>query len=197
MSTGCLPNGTAIPKTASINTWPSTAYGTFPSPTLITVLPKASDYVFPFSKSVFTASVPALSQNATRIDLVTRFIAAYLQANLYLANPANKDCAIAAIASQLNISIPLAAAAYANTTETQTGEIPPEQESKFQISLKGLENVVKVRTEFDGFQNVSKGLQFHESTHAWPWQDGGLFCEGRSLGIDKGVELLMWVLEDE
>ncbi|KAK5119640.1 hypothetical protein LTR85_007469 [Meristemomyces frigidus] len=157
LANGSLPDGTAV--YATILTYPFTAEGHALNPPL-TVLARISDFINPFASSAFTISEPTLSDNNSRV-LYTRFVASFMQASRFLAEPSNANCSIQAIARQLNITTAVAQAEYAAATDSSTGETISN--STFAVNRQGLLNVIDVRDQFSGFASVSQGFSFADA----------------------------------
>lgn len=89
--------------------------------------------------------------------LLTKFLTAMLEANIYLADPKRKACVIGAIAAQLNISRSVARAEYAAATDPVTGEVAQDT---FEVSRQGLLNVIDLRAQFGGFAGTGAAFDF-------------------------------------
>ncbi|MCJ1389911.1 hypothetical protein MMC18_002768 [Xylographa bjoerkii] len=151
---GSLPNGSAV--YATILTYPFTAESTFiAAPNTPNIVATISDYIQPFTSTAFTVAQASLS-NATGKALLTRVLASFYAANEFLADPKNKNCAVAAIATQLNVSTKVAQVEYVTATDPLTGET---SQKMFEVNRQGLLNVIDVRGQFGGFGNLT-GFNF-------------------------------------
>ncbi|KAK4540882.1 hypothetical protein LTR36_008824 [Oleoguttula mirabilis] len=157
---GQLPNGTAV--YATILTYPFTSEASVvPVDQRPNILARVSDFIQPFTSSAFTVRNQALS-NTTQRALIRTFMAAMYSANQFLADPAQKNCSIAAIANQLNVSTAAATSAYSSAIDPLTGETSSPG-SNFTVNRQGLLNVIDVRSQFDGFTEVLAGFNFAEA----------------------------------
>lgn len=84
-----------------------------------------------------------------------------MQANKFLADPANTNCSVQAIATQLNASRVVAQAEYAAATAPDTGETISN--STFAVNRQGLLNVIDVRDQFGGFAGVPADFDFADA----------------------------------
>jgi hypothetical protein len=138
--------------------YPFTAEGeVLPTAQKPNILARVSDIVDPISSSAFTARQSALS-NCTEKDVLVRFMSAMYAANLYLCNPTKKTCSMRAIGKQLNVSAAVAQLEYNAATAADTGEVSPG--GTFTVSQTGLQNVVAVREEFNGFSSLPSDYNF-------------------------------------
>ncbi len=154
---GTLPNGTAV--YATILTYPFTSEASVvPAAKRPNILASIVDFIQPFSSSAFTIREAALS-NSTQRTLGRQFMSAMYAANLYLADASNQNCSIKSIATQLNVSTAAAASAYKSATDPLTGETSSPG-GNFTVNRQGLLNVIDVRSQFDGFTNVTAGFNY-------------------------------------
>ena len=161
MKDGRLPNGTAV--YATILTYPFTAFGEIlPTISRPNILARASEYVNPFSNTAITAADITLA-NPKNAVLITKFVAALLQANMLLSQPQNKDCAVKAIASQLNVSSDMASMEYMAATDPDTGETATMQGGIFNVSRQGLLNVIDIRQLAAGFAGAGPTFDFADA----------------------------------
>jgi hypothetical protein len=112
------------------------------------------------SKPMFVAPVLA---NATKVALITRFMTAFYEASVFLANPENQRCSIGAIAAQLNVSTDVAASEYALATDPVTGETKWPGANNFMVNRQGLLNVIDLRGQFGGFANNTVRFDFADA----------------------------------
>lgn len=124
------------------------------------VLARVSDYIAPITSSAFTVRQSSLSDKA-KSALLTRFLASMYAANQYLLNPANAECSVKAIATQLGVSLNVARQEYTSVTDPVSGEISPGGD--FTFNEEGLLNDVMVRSSFGGFSAVSDDFNFTEA----------------------------------
>ncbi|KAF2094984.1 hypothetical protein NA57DRAFT_80149 [Rhizodiscina lignyota] len=155
---GTLPNGTEV--YATILTYPFTAAAeTLPAAQRLNILSYVADVVDPVVSTAFTIREDALA-NATMTPKLTRFVSAMYAANLYLNNPANKNCSVNAIAKQLNVTLETAELDYTAAIQADTGEVSPG--GNFTVNEEGLMNIINVRQEFGGF-TVPADFNFTEA----------------------------------
>lgn len=128
-----------------------------------TILARISDYVAPITSSAFTV-VESSVANATQAALLARFLASMHAANAFLLDPTTKDCAIAAIAAELDITTDVAAEEYASVTDSVSGEIAPD--GWFEVNQEGIMNDVAVRLQFGGFSSLSSDFDFAAALEA-------------------------------
>ena len=151
LTAGSMPNGTAV--FATILVYPFTGYlRQVDNATRPNVLARASSFgdLNPLSSSAFTVATATIDQNSTRHEPVTRFLAAMLAANQFLADSANSGAAVNAISSQLQVDTTIAQVEYAAATDPNTGEIATQQAGIFNVNTQGLTNVINVRNKFGG-----------------------------------------------
>ncbi|KKY36998.1 putative pe_pgrs family protein [Diaporthe ampelina] len=135
---GTLPNGTAV--YATLLTYPFTVESqALPVGQTPNVLARVSDYIAPITSSAFTVRQSSLSDKA-KSALLTRFLASMYAANQYLLNPANAECSVKAIATQLSVSLNVARQEYTSVTDPVSGEISPGGD--FTFNEEGLLNDV-------------------------------------------------------
>jgi hypothetical protein len=89
-------------------------------------------------------------------------MAAMYSANQFLADSANKNCSISAIASQLNVPTAAATSAYNSATDAVTGETS-NPGGNFTINRQGLLNVIDVRNQFRGLSSVPAHFNFADA----------------------------------
>ncbi|KAK3623779.1 hypothetical protein LTR56_021432 [Elasticomyces elasticus] len=157
---GQLPNGSAV--YATILTYPYTSEaGVVAEAQRPNILARVSDFIQPLTSSAFTARNEALV-NGTQRALIRTFMAAMYSANQFLADPAQANCSIAAIARQANITAVAAASAYKSAIDPLTGETSSPG-GNFTVSRQGVLNVIDVRSQFGGFAQVPDGFNFAEA----------------------------------
>ena len=158
---GQLLNGTAVYATILTYPFTSEADSVVSAAQRPNILALVSDFIQPLTSSAFTARNEALN-NATQRALIRTFMAAMYSANQFLANPAQKNCSITAIANQLNVSVATATSAYNSATDPLTGETSSPG-GNFTVSRQGLLNIIDVRSQFEGFASVPVGFNFAEA----------------------------------
>ena len=87
-------------------------------------------------------------------------MASFLVGNQFLADPKNQACAVASIAKQLNVTSAVALEEYLAATDPMTGETALAQKGIFEVPTQGLLNVLDVRAQFGGLNNLTVGLNF-------------------------------------
>ena len=92
-------------------------------------------------------------------------MAALLAASDFLAKPANKECAVRAIARDNGISHALAESEYASALNPVSGET---SQVNFQASQLGLLNVIDIRMLVDGFAQAGPSFDFVEAIEPGP-----------------------------
>lgn len=117
------------------------------------IVANISDFIWPYAATSFTVHTPVLA-NATKVALLTRFLTAFYQASLYISDPANKNCSIAAIANRLNVSMQVAEADYVIATSPVNGETQGIEGNNFTVNRQGLLNVIDLRQQFGGFASA-------------------------------------------
>jgi hypothetical protein len=153
---GVLPNGTEV--FATILAYPFTAIGqALPIAQRPNILARVSSVVEPISSSAFTIRQSAL-EDCDQKDLLVRFMGAMYTASKILLDDSKSACSEAAIQKQLGITASTAALEYAAVTDPNTGEVSPG--SNFTVNQLGLENVIAVRKEFNGFAGVPANFDF-------------------------------------
>ncbi|KAH7036011.1 uncharacterized protein B0I36DRAFT_286611 [Microdochium trichocladiopsis] len=164
--TGQLPNGTAV--YATILNYPFTeqaaALNTGKAPS---ILGAVADVVAPITSSAFTIRQQSLADPVTH-DRLVRFTQSMYAANEYLLEPRNKECAVSAIAAQLNITSAIAQSAYTDAINSLTGEVSPD--GSFGVSTQGIRNVKDVRAQYGGFAGAPAGLDFDAALRPGPGQ---------------------------
>lgn len=159
---GQLPNGTV--GHASLLTYPFTEFlADLPSGSAPKVLARVSDFINPISSSAITVATSAVDESSARHEPVVRFVAAMLKASRLLGNLTQKDCAVAAIAAQLNVTTDTAELEYVAAMNLETGETAEPQAGVFNVSPQGLLNVIDVRTQFSGFSGAGEHFNFAEA----------------------------------
>lgn len=154
---GSLANGTEVFGT--LLTYPFTGQGeVLLASQKPNILARAENFVNPFLSEVFTIRTSSL-KNATELDLLTRFHAAMLEANHYLNQTANRRCSIQAIQKTLNVTSQVAELEYVAATDPVTGETV-SQGGNFTINQQGLLNVLDLRMQFDGFEDLPTSTDF-------------------------------------
>lgn len=157
---GQLPNGTAV--YATILTYPFTSEtSVVPVARRPNVLAAVSDFIQPITSSTFTVRSDALN-NTTQRALIRTFMAAMYSANQFLAYAAQKNCSIAAIANQLNVSTAAATSAYNSAINPLTGETSSPGGNLI-VNRQRLLNVTDVQSQFGGFAQVPAGFNFAEA----------------------------------
>ena len=157
---GQLPNGTSV--YATILTYPFTSEaGGVPEAQQPNILARVSDFIQPLTSSAFTARDSALNDTTQRA-LIRTFMAAMYSANQFLADPAQQNCSIAAIAGQLNVSTTVATSAYNSAINPLSGETSSPG-GNFTVNRQGILNIIDVRNQFDGFAQVPAGFNFAEA----------------------------------
>jgi len=149
---GTIINGV---NTAQLNALPE-------SSTKPNILANVSDFIWPYATTSFTITTPVLA-NATKVTLITRLITAFYEASVYLADPFNKHCSIAAIATQLNVSTEVATLEYAQATDPIAGETHWPGGNNFTVNRQGLLNVLDIRQQFGGFANNLSSFDFADA----------------------------------
>lgn len=161
---GSLPNGSQV--FATFLTYPFTAEGqSLPAAQRPNILGRVVDVVDPISSDAITVSQASL-QNSTQVSKLVRFTAAFLAANRFLNDPANKACSVSAIAAQLNITTDVAEQEYTAATDPDTGEVSPG--GNFTVNQEGLSNIIAVRQEFGGFASLPAGFNFTAASQPGP-----------------------------
>lgn len=146
---------------ATLLTYPFTVESqSLPAGQAPNVLARVSDYIAPITSSAFTVRQSSLSDK-TKSALLTPFLASMYAASRFLLNPANANCSVKAIASQLGVSLDVARKEYASVTNTVSGEISPGGNLTF--NEEGLLNDVMVRSSFGGFSSVPDDFNFAEA----------------------------------
>jgi hypothetical protein len=84
-----------------------------------------------------------------------------MAANMFLNNIRNEECATKAIQAQLNITSDTAVLEYAAATNLTSGESSPGM--NLTVNQAGLDNVISVRQEFEGF-SVPSDFDFASAT---------------------------------
>lgn len=158
---GLLPNGELVYGTI-INGANTAELEGLPASSRPNILANVSDFIQPYATTSFTAATPALA-NATRVGLITRFITAYYEASMFLANPNNEECSISAIATQLNVSTEVASFEYAIATSPVNGETHWPGGTNFTVNRQGLLNVMDLRSQFGGFVNSTAHFDFADA----------------------------------
>ena len=148
---------------ATVLTYPFTAFvNTIPAASRPNILARASDYVNPFSNTAITAADITLA-NPEKAELITRFLTALVLANIFLSQPRNKNCAVKAIAAQLNVSTEVANFEYMAATNPDTGETATMEGGVFNVSRQGLLNVIDIRLLAAGFVGAGPAFDFAEA----------------------------------
>lgn len=92
-------------------------------------------------------------------------MAAFIGASRFLANTANKACAIRAIARDNDISNELAAQEYASATNAVSGETA---QTDFDVNKLGLLNVIDIRMLANGFTGTGSSFNFTQAIQPGP-----------------------------
>jgi hypothetical protein len=124
------------------------------------ILARVSDYIAPITSSAFTVREASLSDPA-KSALLTRFMASMYAANKFLLDPANANCSVGAIATQLGVGLDVAGKEYASVTNQVSGEVSPG--GNFTFNMEGLLNDVMVRSAFGGFSSLPDSFNFTQA----------------------------------
>lgn len=125
----------------------------------LTVLSSVAKYIDPYShmtlvtSNLATTSTPTYS-NSTAPSPLTNFYTAMLAANEYLSIKSSELISITAISSYLNISASSAYSAYNAAVNSASGEIGGGGPGNFTVDLGGLDAVVGLRRQFEGFAEL-------------------------------------------
>ncbi|TCD69138.1 hypothetical protein EIP91_008614 [Steccherinum ochraceum] len=154
LSKGSLADGTAV--FATILTYPFTALASAATPPL-PILARISDFVAPFFSTALTIRTSDADPSTDPTSPIIRFVAAFLAANRFLSDPANKACVIQALAVENGITVEVADAEYAAATDPITGEV---SQVDFTPSRLGLFNVIDIRMLSSGFTGAGSEFDF-------------------------------------
>jgi len=177
---GTLADGT--PTAGTILEYPFTQQATALSPPT-PILARISDFVAPFLSSALT--IRSESADPSSNPTLVRGVAALLGANRFLADPANRECAVRAIAKENQMSHTLAEAEYVAATNPVSGEI---SQVNFEPSSLGLLNVIDVRMLMDGFTQVDPSFDFVEAIQPGPGLLLDLRVRDAALGVVKEIK---------
>lgn len=131
----------------------------------IPILARVSDFVAPFFSNALTIRSEDADPSSNPTSPLVRGVAALLGANRFLADPANKDCAVRAIARDNGISHTLAEEEYTSATDPVSGEI---NQVDFEASRLGLLNVIDIRMLVDGFAQAGPSFDFVQAIEPGP-----------------------------
>jgi len=152
---GVLPNGTEVFATILAYPYPALSQE-LPIEQRPNILARVSSVVAPITSSAYTARQSALEDCDDR-ELLTRFLGAMYTASLILLDPSKQACATAAIQAELNVTAATAALDYTAATDPISGELSG---GNLTVNPLGLENIIAVREEFNGFAGVPAGFDF-------------------------------------
>lgn len=116
----------------------------------INILGTVTDIAYPYLGSVAAANTNWLNAHS---DIAVRFIRAYISAQAWATNPANREEAIQMLMTLPNTTRSLAEQIYA-LNQGPTGLI-----AEAVLDNAGLLNVIKLRDEFGGFEKPQKAVK--------------------------------------
>lgn len=121
------------------------------------ILARISDFVAPFFSSSITIRTEDADATVDPNSKIIRFVAAFLGANRFLADPTNTACVTQALATESNFTDVLAATEYTAATDPVTGETG---QVDFAPSRLGLLNVIDIRMLSSGFSGAGPAFDF-------------------------------------
>ncbi|PRP85466.1 hypothetical protein PROFUN_06835 [Planoprotostelium fungivorum] len=136
---------------ASLLTYPYSGYLQFANRTDLKVIARASDYISTYAASSLNVQTSSL-QNATKVELYTRYLTAYVLTSNLLADPNNAGRIINDLARDLNVSTAVATYQYSVISDKRTGDAALPTFIAPPLAVLTTSNL---RQQFGGYTNLS------------------------------------------